>query len=169
MAVQQANQFSYAGNAASDLFSGFATYEGDETKAEGLETEATNDTAAAALATQDAEVASENLGVQEYQEERALSKAQGTTESEYAAGGFQTSGTAVDVLRSNAQEGAMQEAVTNIQGQSTIEGYQEQATAYENLASYASSAAGKEKELGVVGAVGAGVGAALNIAAMFAA
>jgi hypothetical protein len=158
---------SYAGNAVNDLFSGFATYEGDQTKAQGLETEATNDTLAAELAGEEATTATTNMGIQEYQDIQHLSSAQGRTEAEAAGAGFENSGSTLDVLRSNAQQGAIQQAVTEVQGENQIAGYQEQQTAYNNLATYSNEAASSEKEQGTISAIGAGVGAAMSIAAMF--
>lgn len=157
----------YAGNAVNDLFSGFATYEGDETKAEGLETEAQNDTLAAEYAGQEATTAQTNMGVQEYQDIRNLSMAQGRTEAESAGAGFENSGSTLDVLRSNAQQGAIQQAVTEVQGENQIAGYQEQQTAYNNLATYSNEAASSEKDQGIFSAIGSGVGAVMNIGAMF--
>lgn len=161
-------QFDYAGNAVNDLAGGISAYLGDQTKAAGLKAEATNDTLAAEYAGEEATVAGSNLSIQSYQNERQLSLAQGKTTSEVANAGFETSGSSLDILRMNAQNGALKQGVTQVQGENEIAGYKEQQAAYTNLASAANKAAGGEGVLGDISAAAGGVGAVLQVAAIFA-
>lgn len=167
-APTSAQQFGYAGNAANDLFGGIGTYLGDQLKAQGDIAEAQDYTLAAEYAGEEVNVARQNMAIGEYGAERNLSLAQGATENAVAAGGFAESGSALSILQSNARQGNLAQSVAEVNGENQIAGYQEQQQAYTNMAAAAENAASGEKELGTIGAIGAGVGAALNVAAMFA-
>lgn len=163
-----AKQFGYAGQAFSDLMGGIGTYLGDNLTAQGDETEAQDYELAAQYAEEEVNVARQNMAIGEYGAERNLALAQGQTKNAVAGGGFAESGSALSILQSNARQGTLQQAVAEVNGESQIAGYTEEAEAYNNMATEASNAASGEKDLGILGAIGGGGGAALNIAAIFA-
>lgn len=132
-----ASTFTAAGTAVSDIFAGF----GDLTQAKGDILEQQAYEKAAALARQNVEFTKESTAIKEAQQGRELSLSLGRTTSEVAGAGFAASGSALDILRSSAQQGAIAKAVTGEQGLITEAGYQEQAESYDLMAQAAGNAA----------------------------
>ena len=120
---------SSAAGAVSDLFA-----------AEGDRAEAANYNEAAALALQNVEFSKQMTSIRETQAQREITQTIGAQGAAYAGGNIAESGTALDVLRSSAQQGAMQQYIIGAQGAAQESAYQEQATSYERMASAASSA-----------------------------
>lgn len=143
------------GTGVSDIFAGIA----ENAQIAGVEAEQQNYEAAAALARKNAQYTKMSTAITQAQENRQLILAQGKTQGEVAGGGFALSGSALDIMRSNAQQGALQQAVTGYQGQITEAGYNEQAQAYTNLAKAANSAIQGEKLSQIGSYVGAGISA----------
>lgn len=102
------------GSAANDLIQGQATEEADTLKAQGDLAEAEQYKLA------DQELITET-GVKEAQASRNLSIAQGQTQQEVAGSGGTNSGNALDIMRSNASQGALQQAVISQSGMSQEE------------------------------------------------
>ncbi len=127
------SMFSEFGAAASDLFAGFAASE----KIKGIQLEGQAYTEAAQLARQNVEYTKMSTGIQEAQAERELYGSLGRTEAQVAGAGFAAGGSALDILRSSASQGALQKAVIGEQGLITEAGYQEQARSYDLMASAA--------------------------------
>ena len=102
------------GSAAGDLIQGQATEEADTLKAQGDIAEAKQ------YGLADQELITET-GVKEAQASRSLTLAQGQTTQEEAGSGGTNSGNALDIMRSNAEQGAMQQAVISQSGMSQEE------------------------------------------------
>lgn len=144
-----------AGTAVSDIFAGFAA--SDKIEGDLLEQQSYQE--AAQLAQQNEQYTKMSTAIQEAQSNRELLLAQGRTTSEVAGGGFSLSGSALDILRSNASQGALKTAVLGQQGAITEAGYAEQAQSYQNMAA-AAGAAAKGDSLAQIGDfVAAGVSA----------
>ena len=105
---------SSVGTAANDLIQGQATEEADTLKAQGDEAEA------AQYKIADQETITET-GIKEAQASRNLTLAQGQTEQEIAGSGGKNSGNALDIMRSNAEQGALQQQVLSQSGMSQEE------------------------------------------------
>ena len=101
-----------AGQGVSDIFSGF----GDMAKAKADELEQQQYSEAAAYAGQQEQFVKESTGLKLAGENRNLLLGQGRTIAAVANAGLTQSGSALDILRSNAQQGALQQAVTGQQG-----------------------------------------------------
>jgi hypothetical protein len=112
--VNPGGAISSAGTAANDLIQGQATEEADTLKAQGDEAEA------AQYKIADQELITET-GVKEAQASRNLTLAQGQTEQEIAGSGGKNSGNALDIMRSNAEQGALQQQVLSQSGMSQEE------------------------------------------------
>jgi hypothetical protein len=125
------------GAGVSDIFAGL----GDADKMKADELEASQYTQAADLALQNEQFTKQSTEIKEAQDTRTITQAMGRTTAGVAAAGFAQSGTALSLLSSNAQQGAIQKAVANEQGLVTEAGYQEQASSYETMASVANDAA----------------------------
>lgn len=134
------------GGAVDTLFSSRATASSLRLKATGDDMEAGNYEEAAKLAGQNAEFTKESTAVQSAMAERQIYLGIGKEQAEISGAGFANSGTALDLLRSSASQGALQKALVERQGQITEAGYEEQQKAYNNLASYASYSAGIERD-----------------------
>lgn len=143
--------FSGLGSGVSDIFSGF----GDISKMQGAEAEAQQYTEAAQLARQQAQYTQMSTAIQQAQEARTLSSSLGRTQAQVAGAGFAASGSALDILRSSAQQGALQQAATGYQGQIQEAALNEQATAYTQMASAEENAA-KSDNLASIGSFIAG-------------
>jgi hypothetical protein len=147
------------GAAASDIFAGFAASD----KRKGDELESQNYSEAATLALQNEQFTKTSTGIQTAQNEREVSMSLGKTQAEVAGAGFADSGSAVDILRDSASQGALKSAVINQQGFSTEAGYQEQAESYTNMANAADAAAKGESLAQVGDFVSAGISAVAGI------
>ena len=117
------------GGAVSDIFGGLGALK-----------EAGSYTAAANLAAENARFAEESTAVQEEQVQRAVETKMGAEAAATSGAGFSYSGSAQDLMRESAQQGAYTKALTELQGTITAAGYQEQSAAYQNAASAAKTA-----------------------------
>jgi len=142
------------GSAANDIFSYFA----DEAKAGSDLAEQQEYTLAGNLAFQNEQFTKDSTAIKESQENRQITQALGRTQAQVAGAGFAESGSALDILRSGAQQGALTKAVTSEQGLITEAGYEEQGESYRLMASAAGAAAQAE-----AAEMGALAGTALNL------
>ena len=136
--------FTDAGTAVSDVFAAFGTANQEKISALGLQTEAADYTDAAALAKQNQEFTAASTAIQQSQTTRQVTQAMGRTAASVAGAGFANSGSAIDIMASNAQQGALSKAVLGQQGLMTEAGYSEEATQYTNMATAATQTAGME-------------------------
>lgn len=139
------------GSAVSDLFA-----------AEGDQAEAKNYEQAAGLATEEAQFTQLTTGVQEIQQQRQITQALGSETAGYASSGMAMSGTALDVLQSSAEQGALAKQMTQFKGEQQVAAYDEQAASYTEMADAAKNAS----KGGVFGAIVQGVAAIANFAAI---
>lgn len=130
----------------SDIFSGF----GDIDKMKADEMESGQYTEAADLALQNEQFTKQSTQIKEAQSNRQLTMAMGRTTADIAGAGFASSGSALDILSSNAQQGALTKAVASEQGLVTEAGYAEQAQSYQTMASVAANSA-KQANLASIG------------------
>lgn len=154
-----AGNISAGGTAVSDIFAGF----GDLTQAQGDRAEQSAYLEAAQLAGQNEQYTKMSTAIQQAQSDRELYLSMGRTKSEVAGAGFAESGSALDILRSSASQGALQKAAIGEQGLITEAGYAEQAQSYEQMASAAANAASSAN----TSAIGSFVGAGISALAMF--
>lgn len=149
--------------AVSDIFAGF----GDEAKASADLAEQSEYQEAATLAGQNDQYTEESTAIQEAQQNRQVTQALGKTTASVAGAGFAQSGSAVDILRSGAQQGAISLATTSQQGLITEAGYQEQQQSFTTMANAAGEAASAEKTAAVGAFIGAGISAITGAASLF--
>ena len=126
----------------SDLFSAM----GYKAKAQGDAFEKQNYLLAGTLADQNEQYTEWSTGIKQAQEDRELSKSLGTTKADIAGAGLAESGSALDILRESASQGAMARAVTGEQGLIVEAGYREQAQSYRNMAQAAQVAIDAENK-----------------------
>jgi hypothetical protein len=129
--------FGGASAGVSDLFAA----EGDKARAAGDLAEQQRYDLAAAYSGQEELFTAQSTAIKEAQQSREVTMGMGQTVSEVAGAGFKQSGSVLDILRSNAQQGALQSAVIGQQGLITEAGYNEQAASYESMAAAAGVAA----------------------------
>lgn len=139
------------GGAVSDLFA-----------AQGDQAEAEQYTLASQYASQEAQFTKAGEDITKAQAQRQILQAVGTEKAGYAGSGLTLGGSAGDVLRSSAQQGALTKAVIGTQASETALGYTEEAKSYDIMAEAAKSAASGAG----IGAVLQGVGAIANIATL---
>jgi hypothetical protein len=151
-----------AGATVSDLFQGFA----DQTKAKGDYAEAANYNLAADYANQEAAFTKQSTAIQQFQQGRELTKSLGQTAADVAGAGFATGGSAIDLLRDSASQGALAKAVRGEQGLITEQGYQEQASSFESMANAAVLAGGEANKAATGDFIGAGISGATAIASL---
>jgi|ERR1700680_2528261 len=116
---------------------------------------------ASQLALQNEQFTQMSTAIKDAQTSREIAKSEGATSAAVAGGGFAESGSALDILRDSAKQGAITRAVGQEQGLVTEAGYQEQADSYKLMAGAANQAAAAEMEA----AKGAKIGAGLQLAA----
>lgn len=153
MAAYGTSNVNAGGNAVSDLFAGF----GDLDKAKADELESGQYQEAAEYAGQEEQYTKESTAIKEAQESRELLMAQGKTSAAVAGAGLAENGSALDIMRQNASQGALQQAVTQQQGLITEQGYAEQEQSFETMSNIAGRAA-KAANLAATGSfVAAGI------------
>ena len=167
-----ASTFSDAGGAVSDLFGGYAKAAGLRLKAQGDLVEAGNYDLASGLAKQNEQFTEQSTGIKQMMANRQIYQSIGTETADIAGAGFSPGkGGALDLLRSSAQQGALQKQLIGQQGLITEAGFNEQATAYTNLAGYARSAASTENSMAntssIMGDITGGLKMAAGIATLF--
>lgn len=128
--------FSDLGGAASDIFAGF----GDQAKAQGDFAEAKNYDLGADLATQNEQFTETSTAIKEAQNQRENLMSIGGQKADVASAGFTEGGSALDLMRASASQGALSQAVLGQQGLITEAGEEEQATSYTNMANAATAA-----------------------------
>lgn len=135
------------GGAVSDIFQGEATADSLNLKAQGDLSEAQNYDLASALATQNSQFTEQSTAVKETQQQRQIYMGMGSTQADVAGSGFQMGGSALDLMRSGAAQGALTQQVIGQQGLITEAGYNEQAQAYTNMSAAARYAASTEQSM----------------------
>jgi hypothetical protein len=130
------------GGAASDLFAGF----GDKAKAQGDFAEARSYDLAGGLAAQNEKFTETSTAIKEAQQQRSMTQTLGGQEADVAGAGFAESGSALDLLRDSASQGALTHAVLGQQGLITEAGYNEQAASYKNMSQAATAAGNAENQ-----------------------
>jgi hypothetical protein len=133
--VSQSTFTDFSG-AASDLFTAF----GDKAKAQGDFVEGRNYGLASDLATQNEKYTELSTAIKQSQQERETMLSLGAQQADVAGAGFAESGSALDLLRSSAAQGALTHAVMGQQGLITEAGYNEQAASYKLMQGAANDA-----------------------------
>lgn len=114
---------------------------------------------AAALARQNAQITKQSTDIQEAQLSRQLYKTVGKQQAQFGGAGLATSGSALDIMRDSASQGAVAKAITAGQGAITENSYAEQAGMYSGLA----KAAKTTSTANTVGGLIQGAGGALQL------
>ena len=191
-----ASTFSNAGGEVKDLFGGIGDIlqgdlkskglniqaQGLRLKAQGDLAEASNYDLASNLAEQNKKYTEESTAIQVTQQQRQTMAQIGGQTAAIGGAGFAASGSALDILRDSASQGALAKHVLERQGQITEAGYEEQAQSYTTLATAArATAAGEEnianetdqlasdtKSASFIGAAGDFISSALKVGATIA-
>lgn len=130
------------GGAVQDIFSSFA----HETKAKGLRIEAENYDLASGYAGKNAKFTETSTEIKQAQLDREIFRTLGGQAADFAGAGFAASGSALDVMRDSASQGALTKAVGGLQGLITEEGYKVQEKTYTNMGEAARMAADAEDD-----------------------
>lgn len=151
------------GGAVQDIFGADA----HKSKAQGLRIEAENYDLASGFATKNAEFSRISTGIKLAQQDRETYKALGGIQSDVAGAGFSLSGSALDIMRDSASQGALMSAVAGQQGLIQEEGYKVQATSYTNMGKAARLAADAEDTAATASYVSGGFKALNAVASIF--
>lgn len=158
--------FANAGGAVSDLFA----YKASGIKATGDLAEAGGYARAAALARENIPLEEAATKIQQTQVAREALKTIGGQEADISGAGFAASGTALDLLRSSASQGALASQLIGEQGAIQVNAYEQQAEAYDTMSEAATFAANAEKQAGkgdLIGGAIKGAGAIASVASIF--
>lgn len=129
------------GGAVNDLFAADA----HRSKAEGLRIEAKNYDLSSGFATQSEQFTETSTAIKQAQTDRENYKMMGGIQADVAGAGFAESGSALDIMRDSASQGALTKAVGEQQGLITEQGYKVQAESYKNMSAAARMAADAEE------------------------
>jgi hypothetical protein len=151
------------GGAVSDLFAA----SGHRAKAQGDLAEAQNYDLASSLATQNEKFTETSTAIKQQQLDRSIYQTIGGQQADVAGAGFAASGSALDLLRDSAQQGALTHAVAGQQGLIQEAGYTEQAQSYQNMSAAAHMAADAENKAATGADITAGIKGAAAIATLF--
>lgn len=166
-----ASTFNDFAGAASDLFSGITGSESLDIKAQGDFAEAQSYQMAAGLALLNKQYTATETGVKEAQNQREIYQTISQQRAGVAGGGLAESGSALDLLRSSASQGALSQAIIGQQGLITEAGYQEQHDSYVNMANALNQAGSEEEHLAsqtsMFSEITGGIKAVAGIATLF--
>jgi hypothetical protein len=151
------------GGAVSDLFGASA----DKAKAQGDFIEAQDYTLASQLADQNEQFTETSTAIKTAQADRNLYLTIGGQKADVAGAGFAASGSALDLLRSSASQGALNRAVLGQQGLIQEAGYKEQAQSYQNMSQAATIAGNAENEAATGADITAGIKGIAGLATLF--
>lgn len=154
--------FADFGGAASDLFASF----GDKSKAQGDFAEAKNYGLASDLATQNEKFTETSTAIKLAQQQRETSMALGGQQADVASAGFAESGSALDLLRDSAAQGALTHAVMGEQGLITEAGYTEQAASYKTMQGAANDAGNAANNASTFAMITGGIKAVAGLATL---
>ena len=143
-----ADTINAGGNAVSDIFGAFGSFE----SAKGSKIAAQDYTEAAGIAANNAELEGFATKIKQTQEEREAFKTIGSQVADVAGAGFEESGSALDLLRSSASQGALAKQLIGEQGAIQQNTFEEQSIAYQSMAASASAKA-KADTLGGYGKI----------------
>lgn len=153
--------FSAAGGAVDSLFAGIGELksgklkgkalnlqaQGLRIKAAGNLAEADNYDLAGTLAKQNVAYTEQSFAIKQMQMDREVAKSLGETSAGVAGAGFANSGSALDIMRDSAAQGALSKAVLGQQGLITEAGYKQQADSFKVMSSAARMAAAGENSI----------------------
>jgi hypothetical protein len=162
MALGSGTFSSFAG-AASDLFAS----KGYSAKAKGDVFEQQNYQLAAKLAKQNEAYTVESTAIKQAQLDRQIYQTIGGQQADVAGAGFAASGSALDLMRDSAAQGALTKEVLAKQGVITEAGYAEQAQSYENMSKAAQVAINAENEAAKGSEITGILKAAAGVASLF--
>lgn len=149
--------------AASDLFS----IDAHKAKAKGDLIEAQNYDMASGLAQQNEKFTEVSTSIKQAQLDRESTKMLGGIEGDVAGAGFAQSGSALDLLRDSASQGALTKAVGEQQGLITEAGYNEQSQSALNMKQAALVAADAEDKAADNAWITGGLKGAAAVASLF--
>jgi hypothetical protein len=129
--------FSDIGGGISDLYAADA----DKARARGNRMEAQEYVLAANLADLNKKYTEESTAIKEYQADRDVLHTIGKQEADVAASGFTQSGSAIDLERDSAAQGALTRTVLGQQGLIEEQAYDEQEKSFQLMAAAANDAA----------------------------
>lgn len=163
--------FNGIGGAVNDLFSSESAAEGLRLRSRGNLAEAGLYDESARLSRLNEEFTRQSTEIQQVQTERNIMQTIGKQQSDVAGSGFAASGTALDLLRSSAQQGALTHQLLGQQGLITEAGQEQQAHSYDVMAGVARDTAStldnQADNTETAGMVGAGFKAAGALASLF--
>ncbi len=156
---------SSVGGAVNDLFAASA----HRTKGQGLRIEAGNYDRSAEFADKNAQFTEQSTVIKQSQLDRDLYKTLGGQQADIASSGFLNSGSALDIMRDSATQGALMKAVGAEQGMITEEGYKVQAQNFSDMGRAARMAADAEDTAATGATISSVFKGAAAVASIFAA
>lgn len=144
-----ASTFTLAGTAVSDLFQSDAyglKADADRLKAQGQRLEAGLYKESAGFARQNVQFNETSTAIKEAQLSRSILTTLGGQRADIAAAGFADSGSALDLMRDSAAQGALTKAVAGQQGLIEQAGFEQQAKSYDVM-SQASELSARQSDL----------------------
>jgi hypothetical protein len=151
------------GGAVQDIFASSA----HETKAKGLRIEVDNYDRSAGFADQNARFTEVSTEIRQAQLDRDIFKTIGGQSADGAGAGFAASGSALDLMRDSASQGALMKAVGEQQGLVTEEGYKVQSANFTAMGQAARMAADAEDDAATGALWSSGFKAAAAVTSIF--
>ena len=146
---------------AGNFIAGQSNAAGDQAAAKGYQEESQAYSQAAGYAAGNVKLAEESTAIQEYQQQRALLKSEGSTRAAIAANNLGPGGSGMYLLRDSMAQGALAKGLIGVQGSIQSQGYAAQSAADIGLsnqaagaasaATAAASAASTSSDIGVLG------------------
>lgn len=99
--------------------------------------------------------------------QRQITKGLGSTQAQVAGAGFAASGSALDIMRDSASQGAITKALNEEQGAITVNSFREQANQFGAMAKAAKSSSRLQELGGIFNLAGAGLNISSGISSIF--
>jgi hypothetical protein len=138
-----------------------------KTKAAGNRIEAQEYGLASDLSRQNEQFTKTSTDIKEQQQQRQFEQTVGQQQADVASSGFTESGSALDILRDSASQGALAKETLGQQGLIEEAGYEEQAKSYTLMQSAANMAADADLKAASNSYITAGIKGAAAIASLF--
>lgn len=151
------------GGAAESLFAA----KGFGLKAKGQRLEAESYDLAADLARKNKQFAETSTAIKTTQEQRKIFNTLGGQAADIASSGFAVSGSALDIMRDSASQGALTKAVIGQQGLIEEDSYEQQAKSFGLMAEASRLSAKASEGAGIGSIIGAGFKAAAGVGSLF--
>lgn len=155
--------FSGLGGAVQGIFGGVAANK----TASGYAASAAGYAKASQIAAQNEQISRVGTSIKQLQASREIFRALGGQQADIAGAGLKATGSALDVIRASAAEGALTRQLIGLQGSIEALGYRQEAESYASMAQSAAASGSASKSSGLGSTIGGLISGAAGLVSLF--